>query len=69
MTNPTWLDTLILPAVATGNAATVAQIIATAPQFLAAIQRGLDDKSDPGVLGLSQAQKVAVAIREELAAP
>jgi hypothetical protein len=67
MMAPTWLDKLIEPAVATGNAAAVAQAIAASPRLLAAIQRGLDDKAAPDVRGPSQAQRVAAAIREELA--
>ncbi len=64
---PTWVDTLIAPAVLTGSAAAVAQVIATSPRFLAAIQRGLDDRVAPDVRGPSQSQKVAAAIRDELA--
>ncbi len=65
MMKPVWLDDVIqdiLDANPQASAAAIAQGIAARPEFLAAIQQGLDIPHAPNAIGGSQAQVIRVKI-------
>lgn len=67
MIEPKWLDKLIdVTMAAGGDAIAIAQAIATAPQFLTAIEAGLKTTIKPGVIGPNPSQIVAIAIKDSL---
>jgi hypothetical protein len=68
MLKPKWLDNVIQAAMGTSSPTAIAQAIATSPQFVDAIRRGLENKPQPGIMGPSHAQMIARELQEALAA-
>ena len=62
---PNWFDKVIEQSMGT-DAQAIAYALARNPEFIAAIQRGIDNKTTMPVMGLSPAQHVADAIKAEL---
>lgn len=66
MQQPTWLDKVIEPVIDKGLSA-IAQAIAASPEFLAAIQRGLDKPTPKhDAEGPSRAQNIRAEITAAL---
>ena len=67
---PHWMDDYIDQAVSSGKMtpAQIAEVVANSPEFLDAIQRGLDNKPDPNIIGPSHAQVIREEIRKALEA-